>query len=204
MRSSRRRTSRRLWLSVALIVAGALWLAGFILFAVNLPTDVESPERKTDAIAVLTGGSLRLESGLQLLEEDKARKLFVSGVHRGIDVEELLRVSLQNPSRADCCIVLGYEADDTAGNARETAEWMKKEGYRSLRLVTAAYHMPRSLVEFQAAMPDVEFIAHPVFPDHVKSSSWYRYPGTALLLAGEYTKTLLAFIRNADELVTAP
>ncbi|MEQ9488907.1 MAG: YdcF family protein [Alphaproteobacteria bacterium] len=204
MRSSRRRTSRRLWLSAGLIVAGGLWLVGFVIFAVSLPTDIESPERKTDAIAVLTGGSLRLESGLQLLEEERARKLFVSGVHRGIDVEELLRVSLQNPSRADCCIVLGYEADDTAGNAQETAEWMKKEGYRSLRLVTAAYHMPRSLVEFQAAMPDVEIIAHPVFPDHVKSSSWYRYPGTALLLAGEYTKTLLAFIRNVDELVTAP
>lgn len=204
MRSSRRRLSRRWWLSVGLLTIGGLWLAGFVVFAISLPKGVDAPGRKTDAIAVLTGGSLRLETGLQLLEAEQGRKLFVSGVHRGIDVEELLRVSLQNPSRADCCIVLGYEADDTAGNARETAEWMKKEGYRSLRLVTAAYHMPRSLVEFQAAMPDVEILAHPVFPDHVKSNRWYRYPGTALLLAGEYTKTLLAYIRHAGEMVVAP
>lgn len=204
MRSSRRRSSRRWWLATGLIVIGVAWFAGFIVFATTLPSDVNAPDRKTDAIVVLTGGSLRLETGLQLLEAEQAEKLFVSGVHRGIDVAELMRASQQNPSRADCCLVLGYEADDTIGNARETADWMAKEGYTSLRLVTADYHMPRSLVEFQAAMPDVELLSHPVFPDHVKSALWYRYPGTALLIAGEYTKTLLAYIRNVTDLVTAP
>jgi len=201
MRSYRRRTSRRWWLSAGLLITGIAWCAGFIVFALNLPSDVSEPDRKTDAIVVLTGGSLRLETGLQLLEDERAKKLFVSGVHRGIDVKELMRASQQNPSRADCCLVLGYEADDTVGNAHETAEWMAKEGYTTLRLVTAVYHMPRSLVEFQAAMPTVTLIPHPVFPDHVKSNDWYRYPGTALLLASEYTKTLLAYLRNAAQSV---
>lgn len=201
MRSSRRRTSRRWWLSAGIVLTGLAWCAGFIVFATSLPTGVTDPDRNTDAIVVLTGGSMRLETGLQLLEAERAEKLFVSGVHRGIDAAELIRVSLQNPSRADCCLVLGYEANDTVGNALETADWMSREGYRTLRLVTADYHMPRSMVEFQAAMPGVELIPHPVFPDHVKSNAWYRYPGTALLLAGEYTKTLLSYLRHADHLV---
>ena len=83
---------------------------------------------------------------LWLLDAQIAQKLFVSGVHRGVDVAELMRVSLQSPARADCCIVWGYEADNTAGNAYETAEWVAREGYSSIRLVTAAYHMPRSLL----------------------------------------------------------
>ena len=201
MRSSRRRTSRRWWLSAGLLLAGLGWCAGFLVFAANLPTGVSEPQRETDAIVVLTGGTMRLETGLQLLEAERAEKLFVSGVHRGIDAAELIRVSLQNPRRADCCLVLGYEASDTVGNARETAEWMSREGFRTLRLVTADYHMPRSMVEFQAAMPEVDVIPHPVFPDHVKSGLWYRYPGTALLLAGEYTKTLLSYLRHANSLV---
>ena len=196
MRLSRRRSTRR-WITASLVVALTAWGAGFFIFLSILPTAVARPDAPTDAIVVLTGGSMRLDVGLKLLERGQARKLFVSGVHRGVDVAELLRVTRMDPSRAECCIALGYQADDTVGNARETAEWMALEGFRSLRLVTAAYHMPRSLIEFRAAMPGIEILPNPVFPDHVKSMEWYRYPGTAALIAGEYMKTVLAFIRRS-------
>ncbi|MDP6952784.1 MAG: YdcF family protein, partial [Alphaproteobacteria bacterium] len=74
------------------------------------------------------------------------------------------------------------------------AAWMAKEGYRSLRLVTAAYHMPRSLLEFHRAMPDLRLIPHPVFPDSVRLDAWWRHPGTVALLASEYAKYLLAHV----------
>ncbi|WP_425407497.1 YdcF family protein [Hwanghaeella sp.] len=171
------------------------WALGFVFFAVTLPQDPPDETVSTDAIVVFTGGSLRLEAGLRLLSAGKARKLFISGVHRGVDVEELKRVWKQAPETVDCCIVLGYEADDTSGNARESADWVNGEGYRSIRLVTADYHMPRSLIEFRMLAPEVTVIPHPVHPPHVKTSEWYKYPGTALLIAGEYTKTLVAVVR---------
>jgi len=198
---------KRRWPKIAVsVLAGAalLWLGGFVLFAVSLPTAPADESAPTDAIVVLTGGSLRLETGLRLLDAQLGKKLFVSGVHKGNDVEELMRVSRQSPSRADCCIVLGYEADNTAGNASETADWIAREGYASIRLVTAAYHMPRSLLEFSREMPSVALIAHPVFPDHVKTLEWYRYPGTALLIAGEFTKTVLVALQTGlDRVVRA-
>ena len=151
---------------------------------------------KTDGVAVLTGGSLRLEAGLALLAEGLAQKLFVSGVHRGVDVAELLRISRHSPEALDCCIVLDYAAGDTRGNARETAEWMARENFRSLRLVTASYHMPRSMLEFRSAMAGVTILPYPVFPAHVRLDDWWRWPGTALLLFGEYNKFLLVWARE--------
>ena len=87
-------------------------------------------------------------------------------------------------------------AVDTIGNARETAEWMARQGFTSLRLVTAGYHMPRSLLEFRHALPDATLIPHPVFPEHVKQEDWWAWPGTASLIVGEYSKFLLAWLRH--------
>jgi len=177
------------------------WLAGFVWFASGIPTQVDDETTETDAIVVLTGGSERLETGLALLAAGQGRKLFVSGVYRGVDVAALLRLGKQAPRRLECCIALGHMADSTIGNADETAAWMKAEGFSSLRLVTANYHMRRSLMEFRRAMPGVTLIAHPVFPDHFKQADWWRWRGTTYLIASEYTKYLLAVLLHwADAL----
>ena len=62
---------RGLGLALALL---ALWLGGLIWFSGLLPNDVEAPDRRTDAIVVLTGGSGRLNQGFALLAEQKAEK----------------------------------------------------------------------------------------------------------------------------------
>ena len=191
----RRGRKRRVLLGLG-VVAVAAWIAGLFAFASTVPRAAEESAASTDAIVVLTGGTLRLERGLELLGQQRAGKLFVSGVHRGVDVQQLLRLSRQSPQALHCCITLGYSADHTAGNAHETAKWMKDEELQSLRLVTANYHMPRSLIEFTQAMPDVRILPHPVFPEHVKMDAWWRWPGTAALIVGEYNKYLVAMLRH--------
>lgn len=201
----RRRVRRTLRLVGGLLaVVLVVWGAGLVWFARQLPREVADGDRVTDAIVVLTGGSGRVETGLTLLARERAKKLFISGVYRGVEVNEILRFASEAPEDLACCIALGYVADNTAGNASETAAWMKRHGYRSLRLVTAAYHMPRSLVEFRRAMPGVEIVPHPIFPDHVKQSDWWRWPGTALLFAGEYNKYLASWVRAAFMPVVQP
>jgi len=180
--------------SCGVLVAG--WLGGLILFAADIPNRLEDETTHTDAIVVLTGGSERLETGLALLRQGLADKLFVSGVYRGVDVGELLRQSKQSPDPLECCIVLGHSADNTVGNAAETAAWIRQEGFHSLRLVTGNYHMRRSLAEFRAALPDCTIIPHPVFPDAVKRDRWWLWPGTAHLIVGEYSKFLVGQVRQ--------
>jgi uncharacterized SAM-binding protein YcdF (DUF218 family) len=179
-------------LVVLLLLVG---LIGLWRFVAAIPSEVTSPDRTTDAIVVLTGGSLRVEGGLRLLADGKAKKLFISGVYRGVDVNELLHVSRQSPDSVACCVVLGHEADNTLGNARETAQWMESEGYRSLRLVTASYHMPRSMLEFSRAMPAIEIVPNPVFPEFLQEAPWWRSRRTALLIGTEYVKYLAAVAR---------
>ena len=180
-------------IAVALLAFG--WLGGLVWFAAEIPTAVDDPTTSTDALIVLTGGSERLDTGLALLAEGKAEKLFVSGVHRGVEVQALLHLAHATPAKVECCIVLGHAADSTRGNALESAAWMASEHRRSLRLVTGAYHMPRSLLEFRRAMPDVKIIPHPVFPERVKED-WWRWPGTAMLIVEEYDKYLFALLRS--------
>lgn len=181
-----------------------LWLGGLFWFIDSIPKTPQAPTQKTEAIVVLTGGTLRLEEGLDLLENGLGEKLFVSGVHRAVNVEELLRLSRETPSQLDCCITLGYEADNTQGNALETAIWMHEQGFKSMRLITGGYHMPRSLMELEFVLPDTEIILHPVYPDHVKLNDWYLWPGTTLLIIGEYNKTIFIPLRRLlTRLITA-
>ncbi|HZS81386.1 MAG TPA: YdcF family protein [Stellaceae bacterium] len=195
----RRRWRRRVALPAIATGIALAWLAGLVWFAQSIPSAIEDPDTPTDAIVVLTGGSLRLEHGLDLLVAGKAKKLFVSGVHQGVPLAELLRHSPNVPAWVHCCIVLGHRADSTLGNAVETAAWMRRENYHSLRLVTASYHMRRSLFEFGRALPDIRIIAHPVFPARVKLAEWWEWPGTAALIIGEYDKYLGAVLRAAVE-----
>jgi uncharacterized SAM-binding protein YcdF (DUF218 family) len=187
--------SRLRGLILTLICLAAMWGGGLIRFAGEIPASVNDAESETDAIVVLTGGSQRLETGAQLLTIGKAKKLFISGVYHGVDAAELMKPLGTPVETIACCVALGHGADNTRGNAVETAAWMRDQGFHSLRLVTSAYHMPRSLLEFTRAMPDIRILANPVFAENVKQQQWWAWPGTASLVINEYNKYLVALIR---------
>lgn len=181
---------------VLIAVALAAWVWGLILFVDRIPNSVEDEGRHTDAIIVLTGGTLRLEKGFELLSAKMAEKLLVSGVARGVQMEEVLEAAGLKLADLDCCVTLGYMAEDTGSNAIESAVWIRTNKVTSIRLVTSGYHMPRSLLEFRATVPGVEIVPHPVFPEHVMVNEWWARPGTASLVIAEYNKYLLAATRH--------
>ena len=152
----------------SLLVLGA-WTAGLIAFAASVPSRGSASTERTDAIVVLTGGSGRLRAGLDLLLAGRAERMFISGVYRGVDVSQLLALLKQRPDEVENRIGIG-NAVDTIENALETRHWMQGQGYSSLRLVTAAYHMPRSLLEFSSAMPGMR-IEPPWSPPMAMSTS---------------------------------
>jgi uncharacterized SAM-binding protein YcdF (DUF218 family) len=173
----------------------ALWLGGLAWFVYSSLSIAADRTASTDAIVVLTGGRLRLETALDLLDAGRAQKLFISGVNPHVDRGELLRVDRRIGADDASRIELGHEAGNTFGNARETAEWMRQEGYRSLRLVTSWYHMRRSLLEFGRAMPDTVIIPDPVFAARGDAESWSGWVDIALLTVGEYDKFLATLVR---------
>lgn len=178
---------------VLLLLFAALWAGGLLRFVGTLPARPEAPDRKTDAIVVLTGGPDRIAEGVRLLGEGKAPVLFVSGVGEGVTVDRLLELAGDGAAPAlACCIELGHAAQDTVGNAAEVAVWAADRKARSLRIVTAAYHLPRALHLLRHAAPDIEMLAHPVIPETLKLERWWRWPGTRETLLRAYHKYLLA------------
>ena len=176
----------------AIILVALAYGLGFVLFVSLLPmTPPEVP--KTDGIVVLTGGGTRLDRAEALFERGVGRRLLISGVDQTTTKETLKRIVHAGP-RFDCCADLGYAAEDTRGNAQEAKSWTKAHDFHSLLLVTARYHMPRSLREFSSAMPDVTFVPYPVEQDRIDLSGWWRYPRTVLLLHREYVKYLASLL----------
>jgi uncharacterized SAM-binding protein YcdF (DUF218 family) len=188
--------TRLLIVGIAAAVAAFGWLGGLIWFVSTLPADARvDMESHTDAIVVLTGGTNRLQTGIDLLREHKADKLFITGVYRGVEIAELLRLARNAPGDLECCIELDYEAGDTVGNAAETARWMNEHGYKSMRLVTSNYHMRRSMLEFRMAGAAETILAHPITPEDFHAEGWWRQQHNLSLLASEYTKYLITMLR---------
>jgi uncharacterized SAM-binding protein YcdF (DUF218 family) len=124
-----------------------LYALGYAAFAVLLPE--AGDESRTDGIVVLTGGAKRLERGLDLLEQGKAERMLISGVERTVRPVELATRYGKDEKLFDCCVDLGREAVDTRSNAEETASWIKRHEFKSIRLVTTDWHMPRASFELR-------------------------------------------------------
>jgi uncharacterized SAM-binding protein YcdF (DUF218 family) len=138
---------RRLFLLlVALLALPAAWAIGYGVFLLSLGEPLD-PARRTDAIVVLTGGPGRIDRGLKLLRAKSAGRMLVSGVDPDVrPVEFAVSYDIDRKLLA-CCIDLGWHAVDTRSNAEETAEWVRRHRYRSVRLVTTDWHMPRAQME---------------------------------------------------------
>ena len=156
-----------------------LYVLGYALFAVLLPRPAGAEQ--TDAIVVLTGGAKRFERGLGLLQQGKAKRMLVSGVARTVRPGELAAEYRVGEQIFTCCIDLGRESVDTRSNAEETSRWVAKNRFRSVRLITTDWHMPRARFELSRRLPgDVE-----VLSDAIESNPAFR------TLFTEYNKYLL-------------
>lgn len=182
----------------AFVVTLLIWAGGLLAFAQRVERSTPPTEPAVaDAVVALTGASdLRLEAAARLLERGKGKRLLISGVNREASRDDILEVSRAVKPIYDCCVDLGYTAADTIGNAEEIADWARRKDYDRLIVVTSDYHMPRSILEIRAAMPEATLIEYPVVTGPVEIRRWWRKPGDARRLAVEYCKYLAILTRE--------
>ena len=181
---------------LALVLLLTSLCAGFQHFVLTLPKTTSDELQFTDGIVVMTGGSQRLDSGLNLLTNGFAGKMLISGVgvgvNRAILVQEL-DLSENEVNALFCCVELDHDAQDTKGNADIARQWAQLHDMKSLRLVTANYHMPRALLVFSRAIPNVDLYQWPVSPDDLDLGNWWRDPVALRVLIREYAKYLAVY-----------
>ena len=178
-------------------VAALVWLTGFVLFTATLP-EATPLAVAADAVVVLTGGPGRLARGVAVMQAGSARRMLVSGVGEAVTRAELAATlddgadgrsldaaaRLANRRLLAAQVDLGYSAVDTRSNAAETTDWMAANNFKSLRLVTSAWHMRRAELELRAQLPaDIAIIT-----DAVPNEP------AAARVAREYNKLLLRWV----------
>jgi uncharacterized SAM-binding protein YcdF (DUF218 family) len=161
---------RRFWARVLvalLILMLMIWAVGFLRFVDSIARLERAPPIWADVIVVLTGGAKRVAAGFRLLNQGKGEALFVSGVFSNVRPNDLRalaeaeEISIPDSLLA-CCVTLGFLARDTHGNATEIARWLAARDVRSVLMVTSNYHVPRSLLELQNALPAITIHPYPV------------------------------------------
>ncbi|HEV8408257.1 MAG TPA: YdcF family protein [Sphingomicrobium sp.] len=158
-----------------------LYAIGFVLFAFSLGKPAPTDARATDAAVVLTGGSGRLEHGIDVLRKGKATRLLIAGVDPLVRKRDLAQRVPGSGNILNCCVDLGSESVDTRTNAEEASRWLAGHGFRSLRLITSDWHMRRARYEFGRVLGSKYLLV----PDAVRTDPSF------VTLFGEYNKYVL-------------
>jgi uncharacterized SAM-binding protein YcdF (DUF218 family) len=203
------RPLRKLLLGVVLIALVGLIAVplGFLWFVSQVSTKEVALDRTADGIVVLTGGSSRVNDAFELLASKRGRRLLITGVNPGTNPVEISRVMPEHRRLFACCVDLDHQAVNTLGNAIGAKRWTEEKRFKSLIIVTSAYHMPRALAELEHQLPGVELVPFPVVSDRSRAQRWWTHPPTAKLLFSEYLKYILSAVRmrlDPNSVATAP
>ena len=182
---------------ISIILVGFIW---WIIFLFNiLPKNYYSktfPDSSNDTgIVVLTGGKMRIERGMEILQKGYAEKMFISGVFMPSEIETKFRIEKSKKDLLDCCINFGAEAKNTIENAVEVNQWLSDNSeIIKIILITSYYHLPRSILMFEKkinrnlevfpvpAVEKVNLLEQPFFHIKLITSEYFKVIYTLLFV----------------------
>ena len=174
-----------------LILVLIVYFYSFLKYLSNI-NDQLLPKSNMSNIVVITGGIGRIKTGIDLLSNSDNTRLLISGVGTGVTRADLLSANFSLYSKR---VDLGYFADSTLGNALETKDWVKRNNFDNILLVTDNWHVPRAKLLFEAAMPGVKISVYPVLQYKEGTSKNLYLPKNILFLLKEHLKYLISHIQ---------
>ena len=182
---------------ILIIFAGFIW---WVIFLFNiLPKNYYSknfPDRSYNTgVIVLTGGKMRIEKGMEIMQKGYAEKMFISGVFMPSEIQMKFKIEKTKKDLLECCISFGEEAKNTIENAAEADQWLRKNPeITKVILITSYYHLPRSILIFEKklwsnpeiyAVPAVEkvnLLEQPLFHLRLVPSEYFKVIYTLLFV----------------------
>jgi uncharacterized SAM-binding protein YcdF (DUF218 family) len=165
--------------SVLLTDAPARWLV------------IDDPPAPVDAAVVLAGdpGYERTRTAVTLIRTGEARLLVLTGGEPGPgDSATSLR---------DYALALGVPADrirleTVSHTTRESLiavePILRREGVRTIALVTSPFHQRRAYMAARSALPGIVIRNRPAQRSHWRPLGWWRQSGSRRIVASEYIK----------------
>ena len=182
------------FVSFTLIILGFIWW--LILLFNTLPKKYYStkfPDTPDNVgIIVLTGGKMRIEKGIEILQKGYATKMFISGVFMPSEIQVKLNYEKNKKDLLECCIFFGEEARNTIENAVEVRNWLiKNKEIDKIILVTSYYHLPRSILIFEKKLRNITILAKPAVDEvNVLDEPTFHLR----LIVSEYFKVIYSLI----------
>jgi uncharacterized SAM-binding protein YcdF (DUF218 family) len=183
------------------------WVIGIVVLVVGMgfgigaflsPDDLRRCLREdncvpADAVIVISGGdtNARVDEAVRLYEARLASKILVSGAAADENSPSNAQVMAERAvllGVPEGDIILEEQARTTRENAEFSAEIAAVNGWRSVILVTSAYHQRRANLEFSRAMTEtmenggidpadsVIVLGHPTPNDHFWGALWWATP----------------------------
>ena len=141
---------------------------------------------KADAIVVLAGGKGRVDEGVRLFREGRAKYLFFIGVDPTVRKSDLYRPKSGDPSSER--VILENVSRNTLENAIYGRDVLLRHKVGSVLLITSRYHMKRSAILFRNALPkELPIYPYPVDTKNLKET-WWNHGGSFYLLFSEFYK----------------
>lgn len=158
---------------------------------------------KVDVIVVVSGGDndLRINKGVQLYKEEWAKVLIFSGAAAEGEISNAeamknIAVSLGVP---DEDVWIEEKSKTTVENAKFTSEFIKKQEYKSIILVTSPYHQRRTYELFKKELPDVKILNQSAIDENWRKKGWWESNVGRFLTIGELGKIFVNFIEQQGE-----
>lgn len=189
------------------VIKKLTWLVALVIIAiVAIPLFIGwylSPQdilEKADAIVVVSGGdnNQRIEKGVQLYKEGWAPYILFSGAAAEGKVSNALamkRISVSKGVPASR-ILIEEESKTTEENANFASEIVKKEGYKTIILVTSPYHQRRTFQLFRQELPEVKIINRSAVDDAWRKKGWWENNDARFLTVGELGKIFVNYVQN--------
>ena len=198
------RNARRILVASCLLIIWALlaWLAAGALI-------VRAPLPVADAIVVLSGSAAyreRTQLAAKLYKEGRATRLILTNDNqRGSWSGAEQRYAFYYERAKDELFAFGVPRErievlkqavsSTYEEALLLRDYTKARGFRSLLVVTSAYHSRRALWIFNRVFKNenIEIGLEPVQPglETPSRASWWLYPGGWRMVLGEYFKIVV-------------
>ena len=175
---------RVLQCGIAALVIYLLFCQTPLMWCLAEPLKLDAAPRSADAIVVFAGGvgesgqagqgyEERVERAVELYQAGYASRLvFSSGytrVFREPEVMRALAVSLGVPADA---ITLEETASNTYQNVQSVADILRRQGARSMLVVSSPYHMRRIALVVHRHAQDLEMIPAPVESPAFYAHTW--------------------------------